>query len=1258
MKKSLVSLVLFIMLIMPCFMLMAFSLHGNYAHAEETSFDEFEKQIMKAYSNEDLSYLHLDKDVSANELNKALGIEVFEGASTALSCERMNYDQVKNICNQNDYLVVEDIDGYNIRNKFSLKRILVNGEVKNTYNASTFITGYKDYNVLCYDTIEETKYAYEQLLLDESLDVGLDAILSVSEEEVAETEYDYSGYNSWGAEAIDLGVYNEYLALNGIEEEKVVVVIDTGINTSHHLLKDRILKDTDGKYVGYSYYESLYTYSGYAFEDDKGHGSHVSGTIAELTPSNVKILPIKVLNYEGKGSMSFSALALEKIYNTYLVNYDIVCANLSLGAELDNQSSADYWKSICTEVFQELKNRRIISVVSAGNESKDTAWFSPANVEDAAIVVSALMQNGTDYAFDYSYSNYGQTIDICAPGTSIVSAYACRADEPDPYVYARASGTSMAAPHTAAVVALLCLDGLYYNDTVPNYTAEDIEKRLFDSAIDKGETGKDIYYGHGMLSLLNHNIAVEYTAEDCEVTYDGQYHNIKVNVLNTETYTITYGFTRGVYNITDYTKDDTFKNYTNGKKAVYFQISATDFATTVGVAYLNIKQVNLSAIISDQSFTYGEINLDKTKYTLSGNVIAGDSASFTLATNATNTSPVGSYQITLSCSNKNYNVSSSSGKLTITKRPISLTLLNQSFVYGNEINLNLTKYSITSGKVVNSDNLGLRITTTATSTSSVGTYPITLNSYTNSNYNISVTNGTLNITARPVSLTLDTQSSMYGDAISIDNTKYTITSGSLVEGDELGLNLSTDANSKSVGNYILKYNGASNTNYNVTAGNGIYKVELRHVAFKCNDQTLTYGDVFVFDNDDYEIVSGSLLPEDNIDIVLQTTATHTGEIGNYEIYLTIANPNYSFTVTKGKLSVLPRTLSLSIPKQEIVYGEDFDIENLEYTLKSGTIINNDEVNISFSTTATSRSGAGTYQIRGISSNRNYAIELDNDTLTIAKRKIVIELVQSSTYGETVKCNGGEYKTIEGNVVNNDNLNISFTTTATNRSNVGDYEIKVSSANSNYDVTLSKGIYTITPRKLIITLISQDGTYGDQPRVKQGAYLVTSGLLSGDNPELTLSTTADSTSSVGSYPITAVSANENYDLQVRSANYRIRKRDVTIRLLDQTIGYSFSLKYDDNAYEVVEGSIANNDDLLLVVYSDANTQALSGNYTLSAISENTNYNVTVISGTVEVLFSGVSFAIVFLPIALFATAGMIVYFMRRRHNRNKYLKDDL
>lgn len=467
---------------------------------------------------------------------------------------------------------------------FYLKRLITVGELDSTYGAREVVDGYKNISFLCYDNEEQAEYAYSKLSQDKEIKVIVDQVITIAD--YSDIEYDYSSNPNWGYKAINAGGINDYLQTYGTSEDVVVAVLDSGVNTSHYMFEDRFIVE-NGQIVGYSYYQTTQTYSGYSFEDDHGHGSHVSGIITSSTPDNAKILPIKVLNSLGNGNFSYVILALERIQAVYS-KYNICAINLSIGGE-----SNVYTLSQLNSWFEDLREQQnILTVVAAGNDKLDTANYMPANSENV-ITVSALKQDGNGYVFDDDYSNFGQSVDIAAPGSMVVSAYRQNTQN---YQLVYMSGTSMAAPHVSAAVALLCSDSKYWSGSSPSYTADEIEIRLYENTTDLGEPGKDIFYGYGMLDLKYFNVQ---NNQDVLSFKDGS-----GNVVSTENYTeFTGNFTLNVtssdsgYQIF-YTTDGTTPD-----KNSYEYISPLNITSSVTYKFIAIKIENGSTVASSIVYT-------------------------------------------------------------------------------------------------------------------------------------------------------------------------------------------------------------------------------------------------------------------------------------------------------------------------------------------------------------------------------------------------------------------------------------------------------------------------------------------------------------------------------------------------------------------------------------------------------------------------------------------------------------------------------
>lgn len=278
-----------------------------------------------------------------------------------------------------------------------------------------------------------------------------------------------SGANhlSWGADYMGIDAFTEELDKDSLENI-TVAVIDTGIDTDHPLFGGYYDENTnpDGRILegGKNFSESK---NDVPYEDDNGHGTHVSGTVVDLTLSNVKILPLKILDSFGYGYTSSIASAI--LYAAY-GGADVI--NMSLGG-------MDFDSFVNEYVIDIAYDMDCVVIAAAGNEYGDASWSSPGLLEKC-ITVGSL-----DETLSLSeFSNYGSVIDVCAPGEYIISANMGGG-------YISFDGTSMAAPHVSALAAL-------YLSKDPSLDAFTLSETITSNAVDLGEDGKDFLYGNGL----------------------------------------------------------------------------------------------------------------------------------------------------------------------------------------------------------------------------------------------------------------------------------------------------------------------------------------------------------------------------------------------------------------------------------------------------------------------------------------------------------------------------------------------------------------------------------------------------------------------------------------------------------------------------------------------------------------------------------------------------------------------------------------
>lgn len=257
-----------------------------------------------------------------------------------------------------------------------------------------------------------------------------------------------------------LGLENAWGSTTGAFDVPVAI-LDSGIDPTHLDLEQRISS-------GYNAFEDNDSY-----QDENGHGTHVAGIFGAVTNNSDgvagvtwenPIMAVKVLDHDALGN-SFSIAKGIK----WATDNGAKVMNLSLG---DAHSS-----EVLHDAIKYAYNNDVVIIAATGNENVEDAMF-PAGYKEVLAVGSVNQQNERSV-----FSNYGNHVDVVAPGEHIPSTY--MGDE-----YVMMSGTSMAAPHVTGIAALL-------RSKEPDLTNEEVYQRIRDTALDLGAVGFDRYYGYG-----------------------------------------------------------------------------------------------------------------------------------------------------------------------------------------------------------------------------------------------------------------------------------------------------------------------------------------------------------------------------------------------------------------------------------------------------------------------------------------------------------------------------------------------------------------------------------------------------------------------------------------------------------------------------------------------------------------------------------------------------------------------------------------
>lgn len=292
-----------------------------------------------------------------------------------------------------------------------------------------------------------------------SIGANEDENISINQNPV-EFDQENSALTSWGKERINAYPFINYLRQRGKSQESIIVaVLDTGIDPNHPSLRGRVLQGWNALDRNYNTF------------DYDGHGTLVAGVIADITYGmNVYLLPVKVL-----GDRSFCGTTSDGI--RWAIDNGAQVINMSFGVSCSrethcrNLNDAITWATAAGATV----------VTSAGNNAENADHRSTA-FSFGAFTVAATGINDRPASF----TNWGSLVNISAPGTNIMSTYLDG-------LYTIASGTSMAAPHVSAAVAL-------YKLLNPDISPAAV-KRNFESYVDIPADWDIDRYGAGIMNL-------------------------------------------------------------------------------------------------------------------------------------------------------------------------------------------------------------------------------------------------------------------------------------------------------------------------------------------------------------------------------------------------------------------------------------------------------------------------------------------------------------------------------------------------------------------------------------------------------------------------------------------------------------------------------------------------------------------------------------------------------------------------------------
>ncbi len=340
------------------------------------------------------------------------------------------------------------------------------------------------------------------------------------------------------------------------------------------------------------------------------------------------------------------------------------------------------------------------------------------------------------------------------------------------------------------------------------------------------------------------------------------------------------------------------------------------------------------------------------------------------------------------------------GTLTVTTAPLTITATNQTKVYAAALPALTVSYT----GFVNGDTSATlttqpTLTTTATATSPVGTYPITASGAVDTDYAISYVAGTVTVTSVGLTITANNQTKAYGAALPTLTASYSgfvngDTSASLTTQPTL-TTTATASSHVSGSPYTITAAGAVDSNYSISYVTGTLTVTPVALTITAVNKSKVYGAALPALTASYSgFVNGDTSASLTTQPTLTTTAAASSHVSGNPYAITASgavDTDYTITYVAGTLTVTTAPLTITATNQTKVYAAALPALTVSYT---GFVNGDTSASLttlpSLTTTATASSPVGTYPITASGAvDTDYTISYVAGTVTVTSVGLTI-----------------------------------------------------------------------------------------------------------------------------------------------------------------------------------------------------------------------------------------------------------------------------
>jgi hypothetical protein len=506
-----------------------------------------------------------------------------------------------------------------------------------------------------------------------------------------------------------------------------------------------------------------------------------------------------------------------------------------------------------------------------------------------------------------------------------------------------------------------------------------------------------------------------------------------------------------------------------------------------------------------------------------------------------------------------------------------------------------------------------------------GTYTISAVSD-NDNYDITFTNGTLTVSPFEVDITVS-GTAVYGTPVNRtrsvppdeDVFDFEVNNeGEIPEWDtydDVQALFYVDVAKPTVdSNYRIRCD-ALNGNYSIKLNEAYLIVTPKEFRAEINDLSVTYGASPSFTltvDPEFGYATGDNVG--SLGIIYSGAGSNVSETP-YTITAEISSSDYNAIIEDGELTVNPKAVIVNVPAVSVVYGNS---ATLSFYLSDVTpMVFPDTLATLGITYSAPETLVGNYNATLDWNNLNYAVTFSGGSYSITKANVSIKIYDVNiVYGNapTYSCalTGGTTLVYDDTL---DDLNISY---VPNSVQYGKHSISGSYSNPNYNVTIFNGELNVAKRSITVVIDDVTVVYGETPEydydLKAG-----SSLAEWDTKEALEITCSSTGVNFKDAPFIIYKSynNNNYNITFEDGYHYILKRPITIRVGNVEREFGEALEFDGDDIEIIEGTMARSETLDTLNLTFETTGSVVNEYPLNVTADNTNYEVTIINGTLTI-----------------------------------------